>query len=43
MIIMGRESNVLLTGISITQRIITDTVYVNEMSSPSHSIDLVFL
>ena len=40
---MSRESNVLLTDISITQRRIADTVSVNEMSSPSQSINLVFL
>ena len=40
---MSRESNVLLTDISITQRRIADTVYVYEMSSPSQRINLVFL
>ena len=40
---MSRESNVLLTDISITQRRIADTVYVYEMSSPSQRIHLVFL
>ena len=40
---MSRESNVLMTDISIKQRRIADTVYVYEMSSPSQRINLVFL